>query len=136
MTQHIFLDKSAPPTAAAVSRALGARAKYLDELKDHVAAPLTEEWKHYGKTIGWNLKLLLGKRNLCFIAIHRGSFAIAFTFGDRAVALVEQSGLPADVVQSLVNAKRYVEGRGIRLEVTSRRVLGYAKQLLDIKRQS
>jgi hypothetical protein len=135
MTQNLFLDKNSPPTPSLVAEALGPRARYLDELKGHVPGPLAEDWKYYGKTIGWTLKLLLGQRNLCFVVVCKGYFAVSFVFGDKAVRLVEQSRLPPEVVQELVNARRYAEGRGIRLEVKSRRAVEHAKVLLDIKRQ-
>lgn len=38
------------------------------------------------------------------------------------------------LVQELVDARRYAEGRGIRLVVDSRRVLEQAKVLIDITR--
>jgi hypothetical protein len=133
MTQNLFLDKAAPPTNAQVARALGPRAVYLAELKRCIPAPASEQWKFYGKTIGWTLKLLTGKRNLCFIVIRKGYFTIAFVLGNKAVQEVERSALPSAVVQELKTARRYVEGRGIRFEVRSRRALGHAKILLAIK---
>ena len=136
MTQNVFLEKSLPPTPAHLAKSLGTRARYLEDLKLHIPGPIVEEWKYYGKTIGWTLKLILGKRNLCFIVVCKGFFAISFVFGDKAIRAIEQSGLPADLVQQLVNARRYVEGRGIRLEVKSRRVLEHAKALLDIKQRT
>lgn len=43
------------------------------------------------------------------------------------------SRLPAELVQQLLHAKKYVEGRGIRIEVKSRRALEHTKILLDVK---
>jgi hypothetical protein len=136
MNQNVFLDKAVQPTAAILAKSLGPRAKYLGELKHHVPGPLTEQWKHYGKTIGWTLKLLKGKRNLCFIVAGKNCFTISFVFGDRAVEAVERSGLPAELVEQLVNARKYVEGRGVRIEVKSRRAMEHAKILLDIKQST
>lgn len=133
MTANVFLDKAQAPTPSMVAHALGARARYLHELKHHVQAPLVEEWKYYGKSLGWTLKLLLGKRNLCFVIAADGYFAISFVLGDKAVEAAKGSRLPAELVQQLVDAKRYVEGRGIRIEVRSRRALEHAKILLDVK---
>jgi hypothetical protein len=136
MTENAFLDKSVQPTAALLSESLGPRAKYLDELKRQVPGPLVEQWKYYGKTIGWTLKLLQGKRNLCFIVARKNYFTVSFVFGDKAVAAVRQSRLPADLVQQLLDARKYVEGRGIRIEVKSHRALEHAKILLDIKQSA
>lgn len=129
----VFLDRAQPPDPAMVADALGARAAYLEELIRHVPEPRTEEWKHYGRTIGWTMKLLHGKRNLCFVVVCRGYFAVSFVFGDKAVRAVEQSALPPDLVAELVNARRYAEGRGIRIPVRSRRALEQAKILLAIR---
>ncbi len=133
MTQNVFLNKAAPPTAARIAKALKTTAAYWDELKRHVDVPVVEEWKYYGTSHGWTLKLLLKKRNLCFLTVCDGFFIAAFVLGDKGVALAEQSKLPAKLVSELVSAKRYAEGRGIRLEVRSRRVLDQAKMLLDTK---
>jgi hypothetical protein len=133
MIQNAFLDKTVQPTAALVAKSLGPRAKYLDELKRHIPGPLVEQWKHYGKTIGWTLKLLQGKRNLCFIVACNGCFTVSFVFGEKAVQAVGRSRLPADLAEQLVGARKYIEGRGIRIEVKSRRALQHAKVLLDIK---
>ena len=42
---------------------------------------------------------------------------IAFIFGDKAVAAVQKSNLPKKLIRELTNAKRYAEGRGLRIEV-------------------
>jgi hypothetical protein len=132
---NLFLDKAHPPTAETVDAALGRRASYLGDFKRAIPEPVTEEWKHYGQKSGWTLKLLVrAKRNLCFIVVGQGAYAVGFVFGDKAVAAVEQSGLPADLVAQLVNARRYAEGRGIRLEVRTRQDLAHAIRLLEIKR--
>jgi hypothetical protein len=123
------LFRSAPQFAKAV----GVRSRYWKELKLHVHAPVVEEWKYYGKTIGWTLKLFLGKRNLCFVTACDRYFAISFVLGDKAVEAAKASALPVELVQQLVNARKYVEGRGIRIEVKSRRTLEHAKMLFDIK---
>jgi len=133
MTENVFLDKASKPTSTRLAEALGARATYWDELKRHAPGPVVEDWKHYGKTIGWTLKLLHGKRNLLFLTAHRGSFTVSFVLGDKAVAAAQRSDLPPKVIDELVTARKYAEGRGIRIAVTSRRALEQAKALLDIK---
>lgn len=133
---NVFLDKAHAPTSQEFAVALRSRAKYWHELKAHVAAPVVEEWKYYGKKYGWTLKLLVKKRNLCFMSGRDGYFVVAFVFGDKAVKAAAASRLPRELVQQLVDAKKYMEGRGIRIEVKSRRALENAKILLDIKQGS
>jgi hypothetical protein len=133
MTANVFLDKARAPTPAQIAKTLRVRAKYWNELKAHVAAPVVEEWKYYGKTIGWTMKLLLGKRNLCFVTASDGYFIVSFILGDRAVEAATVSRLPVELVRQLVDARKYAEGRGIRIDVKSRRALENAKILLDVK---
>jgi hypothetical protein len=132
-TENLFLDKATAPTPILLAKALKARGKYWDELKQHVQGRVVEEWKYYGKNYGWSLKLLVGKRNLCFLTARDGFFTATFVLGDKGVSIAEQSKLPPDVISQLVNAKKYVEGRGIRIDVKSRRSLAHATMLLDIK---
>jgi len=103
-----------------LSGALGQSYKYWEEIKNSLEnqyGPLIEEWKYYSATSGWTLKLLLKKRNLFFFAPCEKYFRLAFIFGDKAVSAVEKSDLPLKMVQELKSAKRYVEGRGLRLEI-------------------
>jgi Protein of unknown function (DUF3788) len=116
----IFLDKSVKPTNEMLSGALGQSYKYWEEIKNTLEnqyGPLIEEWKYYSASSGWTLKLLLKKRNLFFFAPCEKYFRLAFIFGDKAVSAVEKSDLPVKMVQELKSAKRYVEGRGLRLEI-------------------
>jgi hypothetical protein len=133
MARNAFLDRDTQPTRELLAAALKARLEYWDELRRHVRSPVVEEWKYYGRTYGWSLKLLLGRKNLCFLTVYDAFFAAAFVLGDKGVALARTSRLPPDLIRELVNAKKYVEGRGIRIEVKSRRALAHAKTLLDIK---
>ncbi|MEX0737146.1 MAG: DUF3788 family protein, partial [Bacteroidota bacterium] len=84
-------------------------------------------------SFGWTKKLLLGKRNLLFLTVRNGYFVVSFVLGDKAVALALGSSLSEELIRQLVTARKYVEGRGIRVEVKSRRALEQAKILLDIK---
>jgi len=132
MSENVFLDKASKPTAARLARTLGARAAYWDELKRHVPGPVVEEWKHYGKS-GWTLKLFRGKRNLLFASARKGYFYVSFVFGDKAVTAARKSDLPAALVDELVTARKFAEGRGIRIAVKSRKDLEHAKGLLALK---
>lgn len=134
----ILLDKSKKPNDRLLSEALGASDKYWKEIKvalEDQFGPLVEEWKYYGVNSGWTLKLLLKKRNLFFFAPCNKYFRIAFIFGDKAVSAIEKSDLPPKMVQELKNAKRYVEGRGLRIEVKKRAEVANIVKLVAIKLQ-
>ncbi len=97
---------------------------------------MTEEWKYYNQKSGWILKTLKKKRNLFFFIPVEGSFKITFIFGDRAVAAIEGSDLPEEIIDRLRNAKKYAEGRGIQLQVTSVADVENVKKLVEQKLQS
>jgi Protein of unknown function (DUF3788) len=132
----IFLDKSVKPTNEMLSGALGQSYKYWEEIKNSLEnqyGPLIEEWKYYSVSSGWTLKLLLKKRNLFFFTPYEKYFRLAFIFGDKAVSAVEKSDLPVKMVQELKSAKRYVEGRGLRLEVKKKTDIKNIITLVAIK---
>jgi len=134
----IFLDKSKQPNDKLLAEALGVTYKYWKELEsglENLHGPLAEEWKYYGKTSGWTLKLLLKKRNLFFFAPYDKYFRIAFVFGDKAVSAIEKSDLPSTMIRELVTAKRYVEGRGLRIEVMKRSQIADIIKLVGFKLQ-
>jgi hypothetical protein len=62
-----------------------------------------------------------------------GFLAMAFVFGYKAVAVVEKSDLPADMIEELKNAKKYAEGRGLRLEIKNRAMVKNILKLIRIK---
>jgi hypothetical protein len=132
----IFLDKSVKPTNEMLSGALGQSYKYWEEIRNTLEnqyGPLIEEWKYYSVSSGWTLKLLMKKRNLFFFTPYEKYFRLAFIFGDKAVSAVEKSDLPVKMVQELKSAKRYIEGRGLRLEVKKKTDIKNIITLVAIK---
>lgn len=115
---------------------LGESAKLWQEIKrtlEEQYGPSTEEWKFYNQKSGWILKVIRKKRNLFFFTPLEGQFRIDFVFGDRAVAAVEQSDLPVTIIDGLKNARKYVEGRGIRIDVRSADDVENVIKLVGIK---
>lgn len=136
MTQHIFLDKSKKPNDAMLFKVLGETYNYWLEIKTTLEiqyGPLTVDWKFYGAASGWTMKLLLKKRNLFFLSAREQYFVITFIFGDKAVAAVQKSTLPKKIVHDLINAKRYMEGRGVRIDVKKKTMIKHIVTLANIK---
>ncbi len=136
MSDNIFTDAKKKPTESRLLRALGKRGGYWKALRDHVQeahGPLKPVWKYYGAKYGWGMKMFKGSRNLFFLSARQGSFVIGFLFGEKAVDAVKMSDLPQETIQKLVNARRYAEGRGISIEVKSRRAVEIVKTLVEIK---
>ena len=136
METNAFMDKSIPPDDGRLGRVLGESATFWEAIKKSIVqkyGDVNEEWKFYNAKSGWTLKVLLKKRNLFFFVPLQGCFRVAFIFGDKAVAAVERSNLPEDMKNELKNARKYVEGRSIRIEVKSQKDVEHVKKLIDIK---
>ncbi|MCX6149722.1 MAG: DUF3788 family protein [Ignavibacteriales bacterium] len=132
----IFSDKSLQPNDQMLLEVLGKSKKYWDEIKQSLNdkyGELTEEWKFYGQKIGWTLKLLKKKRNLFFFTPYDKYFKISFVFGEKAVAVIEKSDLPENLISELVNARKYVEGRGLAIEVKTQKEVQIIQKLVAIK---
>ena len=97
MALSVFEDKNLKPTTEDLGESLGEAKALWDGLKDFVMTsfpPIVEDWKHYGKSSGWCMKLLRKKRNLFFSYPGKGEFWVGFVFGDRAVDAVNRSDCP------------------------------------------
>jgi len=136
MTVSVFADKTSEPTNQKLARVLGKANRLWKEIKEHLRAEygeLTEEWKFYGQKSGWILKTLRKKRNLFFFIPLESSFKVSFVFGDKAVAAVEQSDLPQDLITTLKNARKYAEGRELQIDVKKSTDVEHIKTLVKIK---
>ena len=136
MALSVFLDKSKRPGEQDLSEALGETKQLWDQVKTYVkenVPDIIEDWKHYGKNSGWTMKLLKKKRNLFFSYPAEGHFTVVFVFGDKAVQAVENSSLPRDIIQTLKEAKKYAEGRGLQVTVKTRDDVEVIKKLITIK---
>jgi len=136
MSSSIFDDKTIKPDDKMLSEAIGETSEIWDEIKQQLKSQygdLIEEWKFYGKKSGWILKTLKKKRNLFFFLPVKDYFKITFVFGDKAVAVIEQSDLPEHIKVTLRNARKYAEGRGIQIEVKSSDEIEIIRKLVEIK---
>ncbi len=120
MNDRMFNGQDNKPDERSFREALGKSVALWKKIKLHINdkyGRTDEEWKYYGPSSGWTLKVLLKKRNLFFLMPHKGYFKIAFVFSEKAVAAVEKSDLPDSIKKNLAGARKYAEGRGIRLDV-------------------
>jgi hypothetical protein len=132
----IFTDKNRVPDENLLKNILGNTFKLWEELKKGIIAehgPVAEEWKFYGAKSGWTMKLLLKKRNLFFFIPEDGKFTLGFVFGDKAAAEVEESTLPETIKVELRNAKKYAEGRGVRIQIIKKADIKTALALVKLK---
>lgn len=132
----IFIDKSVKPDNQMLAEVLGTSYKLWEKIKSSLIndyGKLDEDWKYYGQKIGWTLKLLYKKRNLFFFTPYEKYFQIAFVFGDKAVAVVGQSDLSLTIIDEIKNARKYAEGRGLRIVVKKQSDVNIVLKLTEIK---
>jgi hypothetical protein len=136
MDTSVFPDSSKKPDARRLNRAIGESGSCWAAIKAHITekhGKATEEWKYYGPKAGWVLKVLLKRRNLFFFTPLEGYFRVTFVFSDKAAAAVEKSNLRAAIKKDLRDARRYVEGRALRIEIKRQKDVASIKKLVDIK---
>ena len=139
MLANAFLDKSTKPTDAELAAALGpAHALWLQLVADLATDSNVDvqEWKSVSKKYGWSLRLKLRKRTIVYLSPHSGCFTAVFILGDKAVKAAHEAGLPASVIKTLDQAKRYGEGTGLRIEVKGPKDVAIVKKLTAIKLQN
>ncbi len=136
MTLSAFCDKSRLPQDDELAATLGSTFVFWNELKRLVAsrfAPLSIEWGFASKKTGWGLRLKHEKRTIFYMTPCEGYFMASFALGEKAVNAAHESDLPASVLGVIDSAKKYAEGRGVRLEVRSAEDVRNVEKLAAIK---
>ena len=54
-------------------------------------------------------------------------------FGEKAVSSAKKSGLPENILESILSAKQYREGRSFNVEIRTLQDFEVLKKLIDIK---
>jgi len=132
----VFDDKSKPPLDDDLTATLGCTFVFWNELKRPIAsrfAPPSIEWGFASKKTGWGLRLKREKRTILYMTPCKGYFMASFALGEKAVEVAHESDLPVSVLEVIDNAKKYAEGRGVRLEVRSAEDVRNVEKLAVIK---
>jgi hypothetical protein len=132
----VFGDKSKPPQDDDLAATLGSTFVFWNELKRLIAsrfAPLLVEWGFASKKTGWGLRLKREKRTILYMTPCKGHFMASFALGEKAVKAAHDSDLPISVLKVIDSAKKYAEGRGVRLEVRSATDVRNVEKLAVIK---
>jgi len=136
MAMSLFDDKSKQPTKQMLVKSLGRQYQLWTEIAEYVIekyAKAIEEWKYYSVKYGWSFRLKDKKRNIIYMTPGDGCIMVAFVFGDKAVDAAQASSLPQPIKDELRNAKKYPEGRVLRLQVRNKTDVADIKTLVDIK---
>jgi hypothetical protein len=135
MALSAFDDKSRQPQEADLKATLGTSYARWNDLKklislQYAASP---EWGFSGKAYGWGLRLKTEKRAVLYMTPCKGYFLASFALGEKAVKAAHESDLPESVLAAIDGAKKYAEGRGVRLEVRSAEDVRNIEKLAVIK---
>jgi len=136
MALSAFDDKSKQPQDDDLAATLGSTFVFWNELKRLIAlrfAPLSIEWGFTSKKTGWGLRLKRETRTILYMTPCKGYFLVSFALGEKAVKAAHESDLPTSVLKIINSAKKYVEGRGVRLEVRNTEDLRNVEKLAVIK---
>ncbi|MCL2847291.1 MAG: DUF3788 domain-containing protein [Firmicutes bacterium] len=120
MALSVFDNKQDMPTDEMAAVVMGEGNKLLEAIRMNLAANyknVNEEWKFYGKESGWTKNIKSGKRTLFMLVPMSGKFQVYFTLGEKAVAQVHTSDLPAAVKALIPDAAQCVCGFGFRFDV-------------------
>jgi len=136
MDKGIFTDKTKPPSEKDLATALGKTLILWNEITAFVlgrypAAIL--EWNFPGEKYGWSFRIKDKKRAIIYLLPRDTYFKAAFVFGKKAVDAINNSAISAEIKKELAAAKVYAEGRGIRLDVKTKKATGDIKLLAEIK---
>lgn len=136
MAGSIYSEKLVKPNDKMLACDLVDSKTYLDRLGSFIEneyGNFKPEWKFYNKKTGWILKMFTKKRNVLFVVPCDKYFRVAFVYGDKASNLIFNSDLPDLIKKDLSEAKRYMEGRIIELDVRTENDFENILKMVKIK---
>lgn len=136
MALSAFDDKSQEPGLEAVAAVLRPAAVLWEQLISELGTrfePLALDWVFSGKKWGWSLRLKQKKRAVVYLTPAERFFRAGFALGQKAVDAAFDSALPRTVLDTIESAPKYAEGRGVRLEVHTRKDVDGILLLAEIK---
>jgi hypothetical protein len=132
----IFQDKLTKPTDKDLVDKLDSTYHLWNQLYDFVIDKYPKglaEWNYSGKKYGWNYRIKDKKRAIIYLLPRDKYFKVAFVFGQKATDIILASDISSEIKNELSLAKKYTEGRGIRIEINKGLKIPDIKKLIEIK---
>jgi hypothetical protein len=136
MDTSAFTDKNREPGTTELREVLGTTWELWEQLRAYIMERYPagmQEWNFPGLKYGWSFRIKDKKRAIIYLLPRESYFLAAFVFGDKAVARVQDSTIAPHIITELTNARKYAEGRGIRIPVRIAEDLQDIYCLVDIK---
>ena len=99
----------------------------------HDRAGVTCEWKRYSKKGPWTLKVSEGERTLFYLIPQAKQFEVTVVLGQRATDAALAGRVRPELHATIRSAKPYVEGRPVKVVVTSMEDLAGVEELVAVK---
>ena len=134
--QSVFMDKATPPSALDLKAKLDRSLQYWQELEQFVLDQCPtgkKEWNFPGKKYGWSYRIKDKRRAILYFLPREGYFKAALVFGQKAYDQIMHEDIGPMIKNDLGQARKYAEGRGIRIDVRDRANLPDIKKLVLIK---
>lgn len=138
MTRGASRENQTPPGPKEIEKTLGRTAALWTRLHAELSGefgPLLERWTWNPRTGHWvlQIKRAKGKRTILYLVLCPKHFQAAFALGEKACRAAPGSGLPTEILELIDKARRWPEGRDVRLEVRTRKALDEVMDLARIK---
>jgi hypothetical protein len=134
--EPVLTDKAVEPDDEVLAGVLGRSKAAWDALRARLAEeypPLTETWKSFGKKSGWTFQLRQKKRTVLWMTPRSKHFVAATSYGDKALAAARESDLPAALIGEIEGARKYAEGRPVRIEVRTKADAAVVERIVAIR---
>jgi len=125
-------EESKPPTTRELADLLGDSHEALRRLTRRSTAT-TCEWRRYNQKSPWVLKVSQGDRTLFYVTPKSNAFEVAVLLGERAAEAALAGRVRKALHASIRSAKRYAEGRPVRIVVASEADLAGVEELVAVK---
>jgi len=137
MEGHVLNDKTIKPNNDIVFSIIGDKSILWQQIISYLYdrhKDISEEWKYYNDGKSWLFRTLKKKKTIFWIRVLKGTFKVAFWFGDKAELIINQSDLSDDIKRDFEVAKKIVTmGRCISIDMTDSKDFDNVIKLIEIK---
>jgi hypothetical protein len=136
MEPLVLTDKSIRPTNDLIFSIIGRNRIHWEKLTAGVYSKYSdaqEHWRYYNDGKSWLFRMTRRKKTLFWIGVLKDTFRVTFCFGDKAEPLIQNSGLPEDLIENFKTAKHFGKIRAVSMNVQRARDIENCLKLLDIR---